>query len=234
MTVSAARRRKLAGCAARQVGFGACHKVIGVRMPPLPGAMTPLSPERIAARAVGDRPIDVPTSPITITPYDPAWPVTYAAERTRILAVLGARALAVEHVGSTAVPGLSAKNRLDIDLIVADPADEAAYVPALETAGYVLRTREPDWYQHRCLWTEGHTVNLHVFGSDCDEHLRHLVFRDWLRTHPDDRDFYEAEKRRAAAYSPWSMSTYNAQKAASIIEILRRAGLHPAAAEQSP
>lgn len=117
-----------------------------MRLPPLPGTLTPLSPERIAAGAVGDRPIDTPTSPITITPYDPAWPATYATERTRILIALGARALTVEHVGSTAVPGLSAKNRLDIDLIVADPADESAYVPPLETTGYVLRTREPDWY----------------------------------------------------------------------------------------
>ncbi|MGA8113477.1 MAG: GrpB family protein [Actinocatenispora sp.] len=203
-----------------------------MRMPPLPGTSTPLSPERLAAGAVGDRPVDVPYSPITIEAYDPAWPALYTAERTRILAALGDRAHTVEHVGSTAVPGLSAKNRLDIDLVVADPADEATYVPALEATGYSLRTREPDWYQHRCLWTEGHTVNLHVFGPDCDEHLRHLVFRDWLRTHPEDRDLYEAEKRRAAAASPWSMSAYNGRKAASIIEILRRAGLRPAALGQ--
>lgn len=206
--------------------------VVVVRQPPLPGPLAPLSPERLAARAVGDRPVDRPVSAITITSYDPAWPATYSAERARILAVLGARALAVEHVGSTAVRGLSAKNRIDVDVIVADPADEVAYVPALEAAGYVLRAREPDWYEHRCLWNEGHTVNLHVFGPDCDEHLRHLVFRDWLRTHPDDRDLYEAEKRRAAAENPWSMSAYNARKAASIIEILRRAGLRPAAVDR--
>ncbi|NES28451.1 GrpB family protein [Micromonospora terminaliae] len=194
--------------------------------------MNALTPDRIAAGAVGDRPIDVPLSAITITPYDPAWPARYRAERSRIGAALGGRALAVEHVGSTAVPGLSAKNRVDVDLIVTDPADEAAYVPALEAAGYVLRMREPDWYEHRCLWNEGHTVNLHVFGPDCDEHLRHLIFRDWLRAHPDDLEFYEAEKRRAAADSPWSMSAYNARKATSIIEILRRAGLRPAAGQR--
>jgi GrpB-like predicted nucleotidyltransferase (UPF0157 family) len=96
------------------------------------------------------------------------------------------------------VPGLAAKNRLDIDLIVADPADEPSYVPALEPAGYVLRTRDPDWYEHRCLWTHDHGVNLHVSGPDCDEHLRHLIFRDWLRDHPDDRDRYAAEKRQIA------------------------------------
>lgn len=216
----------------QHIGSVSCDTVMGVRLPPLPNPATPLTPERIAAAAVGDRPIDVPLSAITITPYDPAWPALYTVERGRILTALGPRALAVEHVGSTAVPGLAAKNRLDIDLIVADPTDEVAYVPVLEAAGYALRTREPDWYQHRCLWNEGHTVNLHVFGPDCDEHLRHLIFRDWLRTHPDDRDFYQAEKRRAAADNPWSMSAYNAQKTTSIISVLRRAGLRPAAAEQ--
>ncbi|MGH8875846.1 MAG: GrpB family protein [Stackebrandtia sp.] len=196
-----------------------------MRIPPLPGPVSPLSPERLAARAVGDRPNDTPLSPITIAPYKPDWPDSYLAERTRVLAALGARALAVEHVGSTAVPGLSAKDRLDIDVIVADPAIEDDYVPALEAAGYALRAREPDWYQHRCLWNDGHTVNLHVFGPDCDEHLRHLVFRDWLRGHPDDRDRYETAKRRAAADNPGSVSAYNLDKAATIVEILRKAGL---------
>ncbi|WP_203959724.1 GrpB family protein [Actinocatenispora thailandica] len=81
-----------------------------------------------------------------------------------------------------------------------------------------------------CCWDEGHTVNLHVFGPDCDEHLRHLIFRDWLRGHLDDRDRYAAEKRRAAADNPWSVSAYNRQKAGSILDILRRAGLRPAPA----
>ncbi|HEY3503504.1 MAG TPA: GrpB family protein [Actinocatenispora sp.] len=203
-----------------------------MRTPPLPGPVTPLSPDRLAARAVGDRSVDTPVAPITIEAYDPDWPGRYVGERACIRDALGARALAVEHVGSTAVPGLAAKDRLDIDLIVADPTDETAYVPALAAAGYALRTREPDWYQHRCLWSAGHTVNLHVFGPDCDEHLRHLVFRDWLRTHPDDRAYYAAEKRRAAADHPWSMSAYNAQKAGPVLEILRRAGLRPAATER--
>lgn len=202
--------------------------VSDMRMPPLPDPAAALSPDRIAAGAVGDRPIDIPNSPIAIEPYDADWPVDYLAEETRIRAALGARALAVEHVGSTAVPGLSAKNRIDVDVIVADPAAERDYVPALETAGYLLRAREPDWYQHRCLWNDGHTVNLHVFGPDCDEHLRHLVFRDWLRDHPDDREYYAAAKYSAAAHNRWSTSAYNLHKATAIIEILRRAGCRPA------
>ncbi|GAA2527303.1 GrpB family protein [Winogradskya humida] len=137
----------------------------------------------------------------------------------------GRPVIALDHVGSTAVPGLPAKDRLDIDLIVADPADESAYVPALATAGYTLRTREPQWYEHRCLWTDPHDVNLHVFGPDCDEYLRHLILRDWLRTHPADRDRYAAQKYEAAAAHPLSMANYVSSKAAVIVDILKRAGL---------
>jgi GrpB-like predicted nucleotidyltransferase (UPF0157 family) len=191
-----------------------------MRLPPLP---TP-APIDVPSRVVGDRPIEV-TKPITISPYDPAWPARFRREEARIRAALGTKALAVDHVGSTAVPGLAAKDRVDIDLIVADPADEDAYVPALAETGYRLATREPYWYEHRCLWDANHDVNLHVFGPDCDEHLRHLILRDWLRAHPGDRDRYEVAKREAAAASPMSMNGYVAGKAGVILDILRRAGL---------
>lgn len=195
-----------------------------MRIPPLPGPAAPLTPEQMARRVVGTRTAEV-TGPITIVPYDPGWPARYRREEDRVRAALGARALAVEHVGSTAVPGLAAKDRIDIDLIVADPADEDAYVPALTGAGYTLATREPHWYEHRCLWTAAHDVNLHVFGPDCDEFLRHLVFRDWLRTHPADRDRYAARKHAAAAEHPLSMAGYVGGKAPLVIEILKSAGL---------
>jgi GrpB-like predicted nucleotidyltransferase (UPF0157 family) len=178
----------------------------------------------MALRVVGDRPAEV-SSPITISPYDPEWPARYDREEKRIRGALGDRVVAVAHVGSTAVPGLAAKDRLDIDLIVADPAAEDAYVPDLAVAGYALRTREPHWYGHRCLWTADHDVNLHVFGPDCDEYLRHLVLRDWLRTHPEEREAYAAAKRAAAAAHPLSMSAYVQAKADVIVAMLRRAGL---------
>jgi GrpB-like predicted nucleotidyltransferase (UPF0157 family) len=106
-----------------------------VRRLPLPPPAPPLTCEQMAQRAVGNRLTDV-TAAITISAYDPNWPTVYSREETKIRAALGAQALAIEHVGSTAVPGLAAKNRIDIDLVVADPADEAAYVPPLEAAGY--------------------------------------------------------------------------------------------------
>lgn len=183
-----------------------------------------LTPEQMAQRVVGDRPAEV-TQPIVISAYDPAWPARYADHESRIRGALGSLALAVEHVGSTAVPGLAAKDRIDIDLIVADPAYEDAYVPVLAAVGYTLRTREPHWYEHRCLWTDSHDVSVHVFGTDCDEHLRHLVFRDWLRTHQEDRDAYAAAKQKSAAENPMSMSRYVGGKGPVIVEILKRAGL---------
>lgn len=195
-----------------------------MRLPPLPSPPKPPTPEQMARRVVGDRPAEV-TASITVSPYNPQWPATYAREEARIRAALGTRAHAVEHVGSTAVPGLPAKDRVDIDLIVADPAAEDAYVPALATAGYTLRTREPHWHEHRCLWNADHSVNLHVFGPDCDEFLRHVIFRDWLRAHPDDRRRYAARKFQVAAEHPLSMAHYVAGKGEIVIEILRRAGL---------
>jgi GrpB protein len=104
--------------------------VAPMRLPPLPSPPKPLTPEQMTRRVVGDRPAEV-TAPITVSPYDPEWPAMYAREAARIRSALGARVLAVDHVGSTAVPGLPAKDRIDIDLIVADPAAEDAYVPAL-------------------------------------------------------------------------------------------------------
>ncbi|NHW59438.1 GrpB family protein, partial [Escherichia coli] len=84
------------------------------------------------------------------------------------------KCLAIEHIGSTAVPGLDAKPIIDIDLIVADPADEPRYIPWLNQLGYELTVREPSWYQHRMLKLETPKVNLHIFAPNCPEHLRHI------------------------------------------------------------
>lgn len=92
-----------------------------------------------------------PARDLEIVPPDPAWPERFAALETRIRAALGERVLALEHVGSTSVPGFAAKPIIDIDITVADGADEPAYVPALEAAGFTLRVREPWWYGHRLL-----------------------------------------------------------------------------------
>jgi GrpB-like predicted nucleotidyltransferase (UPF0157 family) len=158
---------------------------------------------------------------VTIADYDPDWPRRYQTLSTAIRGALGEVALDVEHVGSTSVPGLAAKDVIDIDLTVVDPRQEDTYVPALEGIGYVLTIREPSFHQHRCLRLAQPRVNLHVFGPDNPETIRHRMFRDWLRTTPEDRDRYEAAKR-AAAPGGGTMMDYNGRKEQVIREIYDR------------
>lgn len=131
---------------------------------------------------------------------DPSWSTRYDALAADLRAALGDLVVALNHVGSTSVPGLAAKPIIDIDLVVPDPRDEAAYVAPIQALGYVHWLREPDWHQHRLFkLLEEPRVHLHVFGPDCPEVVRHQMFRDWLTNHPDDRDRYAAAKRSAAA-----------------------------------
>jgi GrpB-like predicted nucleotidyltransferase (UPF0157 family) len=140
---------------------------------------------------------------VNVVEYDPQWPELFSREQQRICEILGDTALSVDHVGSTSVPGLAAKPIIDIDLVVPNSADESAYVPQLEAAGYLLIIREPDWHEHRCLKGPDTNINLHVFSPGSPETQRHAVFRDWLRTHPDDRDLYARTKLDLASQE-WS------------------------------
>ena len=135
---------------------------------------------------------------ILLKEYNPAWATRYEEERRKISQALGQDGVAIEHVGSTSVPGLCAKPILDILLLVKDASDEGSYVPTLVEAGYTLRVREPDWFGHRMLKGTFPEVNLHVFSSGCAEAQRMLDFRDWLRTHEDDRNLYANTKRNLA------------------------------------
>jgi GrpB-like predicted nucleotidyltransferase (UPF0157 family) len=137
--------------------------------------------------------------PIHLADYDPEWPERYEREAARIRSLLGDRVRLLEHVGSTSIPGIAAKPIIDIDLAVPDSAHERAYVPDLEADGYVLRGREPDWFEHRFLEHPDRSVHLHVFSEGSPEIDRMLAFRDRLRTNDDERRLYEAAKRELAA-----------------------------------
>ena len=177
--------------------------------------------EEMRAATIG--PLQPLVGKVLIVDSDPDWPLQFALEAAKIRQALGERALLLEHAGSTSVPGLAAKPILDIVLVVADSADEAMYVPPLEQAGYVLRIREPEWYEHRVLKGVDPAVNLHVFSPDCVETERMLLMRDWLRAHDDDRALYERTKRELARRDWQYLQHYADAKTEVVAAILARA-----------
>jgi GrpB-like predicted nucleotidyltransferase (UPF0157 family) len=181
------------------------------------------SDEEIEAAVIGGP--TVHDGPIHLADYDETWPELFAREAERIRAVLGGVEIQVEHVGSTSVPGLAAKPIIDIALTVPDSSDEPAYVPAMEAAGYVLRIREPDWYEHRLFKGPDTDVNVHVFSAGCPETARMLRFRDHLRADRGDRELYERTKRELAARRWKYVQQYANAKADVVAEIMGRADL---------
>ena len=170
--------------------------------------------------------IGMPTrvdGPILLADYDPAWPLQYEREALRVRGALGERVLGLEHVGSTSIPGLPAKPIIDMLLVVADSADEAAYVPPLEAAGYVLRIREPDWHQHRLFKGTDTNINLHTFSERSSEIERMIALRDWLRSHDDGRELYLATKRELAARHWTYVQDYADAKSEVVEAIIARA-----------
>jgi GrpB-like predicted nucleotidyltransferase (UPF0157 family) len=161
--------------------------------------------------------------PVALVDYDPGWPGEYDRIAGLVRGALGARALVLEHAGSTSVPGLAAKPVVDVVLAVADPADEAAYLPALEEAGFFLRFREPDWHEHRLVRRNDADTNVHVFGAGSTEIERMVRFRDHLRTNDEDRRLYEHTKRELAGRS-WADTQQYADAKSEVVEaILARA-----------
>jgi GrpB-like predicted nucleotidyltransferase (UPF0157 family) len=184
------------------------------------GAME-ASDEHLRAVTVGER--KPRNAPIHLAEYDPEWPLRYSHLATRVHQALGGAALLLEHVGSTSVPGLAAKPIIDMVLAVADSADEPSYIPRLERQGFVLRIREPDWFEHRLLKAPEIEGNLHIFSEGCEEIERMLTFRDWLRANDADRELYETTKRELAART-WRYTQDYADAKTEVVEaILARA-----------
>lgn len=166
-----------------------------------------------------------PGREVAVVDPDPTWPDQAAGLVATVRAALGPNVVSLEHVGSTSVPGLPAKPIIDVLLLVVDSADEDAYVPALEQQGFVLAVREPWWQGHRLLRHDRPRTNLHVFERESAEAVRMLMFRDWLRTHTDDRELYATAKRAAAAAAAEAgehVMQYNARKQTVVREIYAR------------
>jgi GrpB-like predicted nucleotidyltransferase (UPF0157 family) len=154
---------------------------------------------------------------IEIVDYEPAWAEKFQTHANAIAEALCAAALRIEHIGSTSVPGLAAKPIIDILVVVADSADEDAYLPRMEVAGYVLRVREPDFHEHRMFRTPARDVHVHFYSPDSPEIERLLTFRDRLRQDPDARRCYEEAKRELAT-QPWADMDAYAEAKTGVIE----------------
>jgi GrpB-like predicted nucleotidyltransferase (UPF0157 family) len=153
---------------------------------------------------------------ITFVDYDPDWALRFGSLRDRIRAAVGPVAIDVEHIGSTAVPGLAAKPIIDILLTVRDVDDEATYVPPMVRAGFVLRVREPG---HRMFRTPERGVHVHVYEPRHQAVRDYLDLRDWLRLDGRDRTRY-AEAKRALAARSWSDMNYYADAKSEVITLV--------------
>ncbi len=164
-----------------------------------------------------------PAVPLVVIDYDPAWPQTYASWRDRVGRTLGRAALGIEHVGSTSVPGLAAKPIVDIQVSVADLADESRYVRQLEGAGLVLRSRD-DWHRYfRPPAGQPRAVHVHVCAAGGQWERDHLLFRDYLRADPAACHRYAEAKRvnvRRWSDDSWA---YTEAKTGVVLDILEQA-----------
>ncbi|HKW60337.1 MAG TPA: GrpB family protein [Candidatus Dormibacteraeota bacterium] len=161
--------------------------------------------------------------PISLVPYDPAWPALFERWRHKLLAALPGAPRSVEHVGSTAVPGLAAKPVIDIQVGVEDLEDESSYAPAIEALGVQLRSRDREHRYFRPFAGLAREVHVHVCQAGGEWERRHLVFRDYLRADADARRRYAEAKE--AAVSRWSDDriAYTHAKGAAIRELTAEA-----------
>lgn len=155
-----------------------------------------------------------------IAGYDSSWPVIYRRHEARIRAALDATALQIEHIGSTAVPGLAAKPIIDILVTIGDITAEEEYLAPLLAAGYRLRVREPG---HRMVRTPELDVHVHILQIGDDAAGDYLLLRDHLRHNPADRELYQRTKRSLAAMEWRDMNAYADAKTDVITEIKKRA-----------
>lgn len=168
------------------------------------------------------------TKRVYVAPYDAQWKEDYAAIREELAAALGDLALRIEHVGSTSVEGLSAKPIIDIDVVIEDGTKLDAVIAALGGIGYShegnlgIVGREAFKYDGKEHLRRHH---LYVCTQDSPELRRHLVFRDYLRSHPEAVKEYSRIKEEGAALYPDDIDAYIAHKSPWIEAVYREIGL---------
>jgi len=143
---------------------------------------------------------------VEIVEYDPKWATLYIKEKRRIQAAVGHIVVAVEHVGSTAVPGLGAKPTIDIMVAVRRLSDADKCIEPLGSIGYEYQPQHEDTMPERRFFRRGEPpreqhYHLHMVEKRSEFWKQHLLFRDYLRTHPEKAGQYcELKKKLASKY----------------------------------
>lgn len=169
---------------------------------------------------------------IEIVEYDRGWPVQFEQEAARMEEILGDHVLSVEHVGSTAVPGLAAKPIVDICPVVSDMDEGQKCAELLHESGYYLseKDRGDEWIELGRVAENGQHFNVHVRPRDSEGTTNYLLLREYLRDHPQAREEYARVKRAAAEKHPHDVGEYTRAKSPvidSILEKARKEGYDP-------
>ncbi len=164
--------------------------------------------------------------PIIISDYDPQWPILYEEEKARILEVIGDKVVKIEHIGSTAVPGLGAKPVIDIMLAIPHLADAERCIEPLRSIGYEYIPKYEASIPERRYFRKGPPeahIHLHVVEPMSDFWERHILFRDFLRAHPEiAQEYYQLKKGLAAKYGS-DHCAYTEAKAPFIKSVVAKA-----------
>ncbi|WP_275293055.1 GrpB family protein [Amycolatopsis sp. La24] len=167
-------------------------------------------------------------APVEIVDYDPRWPQVFASLSDRITAEVGGLAQRVEHVGSTAVPGLAAKPIIDLAVVIATRDDLPAVVASFQAIGYRHRGDLGISGREAFAWPpDSPPHHLYVCAADNENLARVLAFRDFLRTHPSTAQAYATLKRSLAHRFRTDRAAYTSAKTAFIDDVVAKALSEP-------
>lgn len=161
-------------------------------------------------------------SAIEVVDYDPAWAGMFEDWKRRLLTILPDLLDEVHHIGSTSVPGLSAKPKIDIDAVLLGGAALPEAIERLKSLDQLVFHGDP-YGDGMWTFTSGHGsygARLYLCGPDNATHRRRVLFRDWLRSHPDDAEAYAALKRGLAVGANGDWKAYTGGKAEFVARIV--------------
>lgn len=167
--------------------------------------------------------LGLPSGQVLVVPYDPLWQTAFDIEKERILEAYSDFSVEVEHVGSTAVPGLCAKPILDIMIGIPSDKDGVRLAPFLEELGYFYKGENGISGRHYFTLGSPRTHHIHMVEKEGEIWKKHLLFRDYLRNHQEDRDEYAALKQSLSETFPTDRLQYTESKNELIQSILEKA-----------